>query len=315
MTIESNPGVPEHFARTIVDLGGDAGATWLRNLPQLMAEYERRWSITVGAPYTLSYNYVAPATRHDGTLAVLKLGLPDGEAEDQTPALRHYAGHGMARLLEAEPERGAMLLERLEPGTMLATLVPTDDARATTIAAEVIRDLWQGPGGGAPPAGHPFQSIDDWAAGMGRMRAHFGGGTGPFPRALVEEAEALFADLLASQGAPVLLHGDLHHDNILAAQRAPWLAIDPKGIVGERAYEVGALLRNPLPQLFQLPNPGQATARRVAQLSEELGLDRARVRGWGLAQAVLSAWWSVEDHGHGWEGAIACAELLAAVKV
>lgn len=307
--------LPAHFVRTIIELAGDAGADWLRQLPAQIAEYERRWSLKALPPYALSYNYVAPAIRHDNTPAVLKLGLSDIELEDQIPALRHYAGHGMARVLEAEPERGAMLLERLEPGTRLATLVPTDDARATTIAAQVLRELWQGPGGGAPPAGHPFPTIADWGAGMQRMRVHFGGGTGPLPRALVHEAEALFAELLASQGAPVLLHGDLHHDNILAAERAPWLAIDPKGIIGERAYEVGALLRNPLPQLLQLPNPGQAMARRVAQLSEELGIDRARVRGWGLAQAVLSAWWSIEDHGYGWEGAIACAELLAAVTL
>ena len=106
----------------------------------------------------------------------------------------------------------------------------------------------------------------------------------------------------------------MHHENILSATRAPWLAIDPKGIVGEPDYEVGALLRNPLPQLLNMPHPGRVTARRVDQLAEALGFDRARVRGWGLAQAVLSAWWCIEDSGYGWEPAIACAELLAAVK-
>ncbi len=112
---------------------------------------------------------------------------------------------------------------------------------------------------------------------------------------------------------PVLLHGDLHHDNILAAEREPWLAIDPKGIVGEPAYEVGALLRNPLPGLLARPEPGRVLARRIEQLAAELGFDRARIRGWALAQAVLSAWWSYEDHGDGWRETIACAELLAAI--
>jgi streptomycin 6-kinase len=176
-----------------------------------------------------------------------------------------------------------------------------------------MRQIWQGPGGGAPPE-HPFPSIADWAAGMQKMRDYFGGSTGPLPRALVEEAESLFADLLASQAAPVLLHGDLHHDNILSATRAPWLAIDPKGVIGEPAYEVGALLRNWQPTLFAMPDPARATARRVDQLAEALGIDRARIRGWGVAQAVLSAWWSIEDSGYGWEDTVACAELLAAVK-
>jgi streptomycin 6-kinase len=115
--------------------------------------------------------------------------------------------------------------------------------------------------------------------------------------------------------APVVLHGDLHHDNIVAATRAPWLAIDPKGVVGEPAYETGALLRNPMPQLLAMPDPARLTRRRVDQLAGELGFDRARIRGWGLAQAVLSAWWSIEDAGTGWEFGIAVAELLASMSV
>jgi streptomycin 6-kinase len=112
----------------------------------------------------------------------------------------------------------------------------------------------------------------------------------------------------------VLLHGDLHQDNILAATRRPWLAIDPKGVVGEPAYETAACLHNPQPQLLNMPQPGRVLARRVDQLAEELNLDRARVRGWGLAQAVLAAWWGVEDGGHVWDAALGCAELLAAIK-
>jgi streptomycin 6-kinase len=132
---------------------------------------------------------------------------------------------------------------------------------------------------------------------------------------LLEEAEILFAELSISMAEPVLLHGDLHHDNILAAERQPWLAIDPKGLVGEPAYEVGAWLRNPLPQLLHRPQPGRVLARRIDQFVEELGLDRTRVRDWGMAQAVLSVWWSIEDTGQVWDDALACAELLAAIKV
>jgi len=109
---------------------------------------------------------------------------------------------------------------------------------------------------------------------------------------------------------PVLLHGDLHHDNILAAERQPWLAIDPKGLVGEPEYEVGALLRNPMPGLLAIPHPERVLARRLDILAESLGFDRDRLRAWGLAQAVLAAWWSIEDHGQGWETWIACAALL-----
>ncbi len=128
---------------------------------------------------------------------------------------------------------------------------------------------------------------------------------------MVERAEALFAELLASSGAPMLLHGDLHHENILAAERAPWLAIDPKGLVGEAEYEVGALIRNPLPRLLALPDATATLARRFDILAETLGFDRQRMIAWSYAQAILSAWWTIEDHSHGWEPTIALAERLS----
>jgi len=296
--------IPDSFARTLLDLFNDTGVVWLNNLPNLISDCERRWSLTVLLPFELSYNYVAPAIRADGIDVVLKAGVPNPELLTEIAALRHYDGHGIVRLLDADPEQGVMLVERLRPGIPLVTLA--DDKQATSIAAQVMKQLWR-----PVPPDHLFPTVHKWAAGMKRLREHFGGGTGPLPVRLVETAESLFAELLASMDTPVLLHGDLHHWNILSAEREPWLALDPKGVVGEPAYEVGALLRNPLPQLLNWPQPGRILARRVDQLSEELGIDRQRLIGWGVAQAVLSAWWSIEDHGHGWEEAMTCAELLA----
>ena len=158
------------------------------------------------------------------------------------------------------------------------------------------------------------------AAGLDRMRHRFDGGTGPLPRPLVETAERLFAELLNSMQQPVLLHGDLHHWNILSAERQPWLAIDPKGIVGEPAYEVGAILRNMAPHLLAQTQPHgrshwrQIIARRADILADELGFDRERLLDWGLAQAILSAWWSIEDHGHGWQWAVHCAQLIDEIR-
>lgn len=298
---------PEAFAARMVEVYGAAGSAWVAQLPALLADCARRWSLRLQPPFDLSYNYVAPARRADGTELVLKVGVPSRALLSEMAALRHYDGHGIVQLLDADPDIGALLLERLSPGTPLVTL--PDDEQATAIAAEVMRQLWRP----APP--DPiFPSVADWAAGLRRLRARFDGGTGPLPPRLVELAEHLFAELLPSMSAPVLLHGDLHHWNILAAARAPWLALDPKGVVGEPAYEVGALLRNPLPQLLAQPTPGRILARRVDLLAEALGFDRERIVGWGIAQAVLSAWWSIEDHGSGWEPAIAVAQLLASSR-
>lgn len=298
--------IPDNFARTITEVHDEQGRQWLANLPTLLIDLEQRWGLTVNAPFPdLSYNYVAPAVTAEGTEVVLKVGVPNPELASEGAALRSFDGQGAVRLLEADGDRGALLLERLRPGAALWE--SADDESATAVAASVMGALWQP----APTLPHPFPTVADWADGLARLRHRFGGGTGPLPPALVAQAESLFRDLLASSGDPVLLHGDLHHGNILSAERAPWLAIDPKGLTGEPAYDTGAWLRNPLPELLNRPHPQAVLARRIVLFAETLTLDPARIRAWGMAQAVLSAWWMVEDHGHGWESAIALAELLA----
>ena len=299
----------DHFRRTIIEIHGKSGAEWLSRLPGVISDCERRWSLTAQPPFgNLSYNYVAPARRSDGAPTVLKLGVPNREFRTEIEALRLFDGDGSVCMLDAEADQGCLLLEYLKPGTPLSDV--EDDSTASSIAARVMRQLWRP----APP-GHSFPSVADWASGLERLRQRFGGTSGPLPQSLVEEAEGRFAELLSSMETPVLLHGDLHHGNILAAERQPWLAIDPKGVVGEPAYEVGALLRNIEPRLTAETPPVRILERRVHQLSEELGFDRERLRAWGLAQAVLSAWWSIEDHGRGWEWAISCAQLLREIEI
>jgi streptomycin 6-kinase len=300
---ESSPD----FVPTMLAVFGERGRVWLERLPIIVQSCAERWNLRVSAPFpNLTYNFVAPAESRDGTRAVLKIGVPYPELMTELAALRHFDGRGSVRLLAADEDAGAMLLERVEPGTPLFELA--DDATATSIAARVMRRLWR-----PAPVDHSYPTVARWGEGFKRLRVRFPDG-GPFPRPLLEQAEALFSELLASSAPPVVLHGDLHHWNILRADRDRWLAIDPKGVVGEPAYEVGALLRNPLPYLLERPDPAGTTARRVVQLSEELGFDRERVRCWGLAQAVLSAWWCLEDGVDCFEFAIACAELLARIR-
>ncbi|GAC1534441.1 MAG: hypothetical protein NVS2B7_02580 [Herpetosiphon sp.] len=295
------------FTGHIAGLYGREGEAWLRALPALLRACERRWHCHIGRPYTLSYNYVAEATLQDGRAVAIKVGFPCRESRTEIEALRLYDGRGSVRLLDADLTAGLLLLERLKPGTLLADL--SDDARATEIAAGVMQRLWR-----PVPTAHVFPLVAEWAAGLDDLRVAFEGGTGPFPAALVAEAEQLFGALIGSMDEPVVLHGDLHHFNILQAEREPWLAIDPKGLVGEPAYETGALLRNPYPTLLAMARPATVLARRVDQLAEALGIDRARIRGWGLAQAVLAGWWSYESGGgdtH--EYWIRCAQLIAAL--
>lgn len=301
--------IPEDFTRRMIAIGGTEGREWIARLPGILAVCEQRRGLTIGLPFALSFNYVAPAERSDGTPIVIKACLPNGEMK-QVEALQHFDGHGMVRLLEWDPDDEVMLLEQLRPGTPLSA--EEDDEKATSIAASVMRQLWK-----VLPQGHTFPTVSEWGKGFTRLRKHYGGGCGPFSAPLLDEAERLFTELNDSMEELILLHGDLHHENILAAEREPWLAIDPKGVVGEAAYETGALLRNHLHVVLESSNPGRLMKRRVDQLSDELDVDRVRVRGWGLAQAVLSVWWNIEDFGRMENSDIeilACAELLAAIK-
>ncbi len=299
--------IPDRFVRTQTEIHGAAGRAWLDRLPAILDACARQWGLTLGPPFPhLSYHYAAPAVRADGAPTVVKACSPTGEFPLESAALRVYDGRGAARLLAVDREREVLLLERLQPGTLLSAV--EDDEEATAIAARLMRALWR-----PVPRDHAFPSVGDWGEGFARLRRRYDGGTGPFPPALVEEAERLFVALDASAAPPVVLHGDLHHDNILDAGERGWLAIDPKGLIGEPAYETGAFLRNRLPAPLPNPAAGRILVRRVEQFAAESGFDRARIRGWGLAQAVLSAWWSLEDHGHGWEPMIAMAELMAAL--
>jgi streptomycin 6-kinase len=281
--------LPETFTRNIVSTFGEPGVNFLAQLPALLDECAQRWELTVLPPFpNLSFNYATPVRLSDGTAAVLKLGVPRNDLQTEIDTLRLYAGDGCARLLDADPALGAILLERLQPGTLLSA--HPDDEEATVIATTVMRRLWR-----PVPATHTIPTIQDWFGGLRELRAQFGGGTGPFPKRLVEEAERLAADLFATLAPPVVLHGDLHHFNILAAEREPWLAIDPHGVIGEPAYDVGALMRNPHPAFLKFPDPLGTLERRLTILAETLGFERARLRAWTVAQGVLSAWWGYED--------------------
>lgn len=267
---------PHNLAKTVTSLHGEAGIAWLRGLSALIAACEQRWSLRALPQFPhLSYHYVAPARRADGTEVVLKLGVRGHDLSREIAALRLFDGAGAVCLCDADESLGVLLLEHLQPGMSLAEVV--DEEAATAVAATVMRALWR-----PVPEQHSFPAVAGWAAGFGRLRERFGGGTGPLPPALVERAERLFDGLLRSMASPVLLHGDLHHGNIVAAGRRPWLAIDPKGVIGEPAYEAGSFLRNPLPHLLAAHQPDRVIARRVDRLADLLGFDRQRLPDWGL---------------------------------
>lgn len=304
------PVDPRGCAGKIIDVHGQKGVAWLAALPTLVAEVAARWTLTVRPPFAeLSYNYVAPVVGPGGEAWVLKAGVPNRELTDEAAALRLFDGRGIAHLIDADTERGVLLLERVLPGEPLKS-VADDDTRVRTVAGligELPRPL---PADRSPAAAQPFRTIAHLARGLDRLRQTFDGGYGPFPARRVERAAALFAELAG--GRPRLIHGDMNPGNVLRAARAPWLAIDPKGYAGDPLFDVATFLNDP-PAGLAPADLRRLQARRVALFAEMLAQPRAAVLAWAEAHAVLSGWWSYEDHGRGWEGVLALAALYEAL--
>jgi len=220
----------------------------------------------------------------DGRAVVLKLTKTRSDESHAGEVLRAFGGDGAVRVYEAET--GAALMERLEPGEELVNLVRRgDDDQATRILAQVIEKLADH----TPPV--ECSTVADWSRGFDW---YVQSEDEQIPSDLVREAHEVYRDLTASQRSTMLLHGDLQHYNVLFDKRRGWTVIDPKGVVGEMEYEIGALMRNPIeqPELF---TERATIERRLDILTSLLPLNRLRTLRWSFAQAVLSAIWGVED--------------------
>jgi streptomycin 6-kinase len=277
------------------------GTEWLETLPRLAADCAERWSLELGEPFPDSnVSLTVSATRDDGTPAVLKLNFPEPESEHEADALAHWGGDGAVRLLETDSDRNALLVERALPGTSLWQV--EDDEEATGIAASVLRRLWSRP---TPPE-HPFRALASEAEGwMEQTRREWEGLDRPFEEELIEAAQAAARELSATQPELVVCHQDFQGSNVLRAEREPWLAIDPKPIVGERAFDVASLLRD-----RRWDIRAAVIHRRLDLLADELGLDRERMRGWGVVHAL---YWGVGP-GKVEPDMIECARILLAAR-
>lgn len=270
------------FVQRVLSIGQE-GKVWLEEIPQTIKEYEIKWSIKVSEPFNLNYHYVAPAVKDDGSQVVLKIGLPgDTEFETEIEALSIFNGEGIAKLLEADKKNRVILVERVLPGIPLNSL--EDDDNATRILASVMKKLHK-----PLSTDHKFITITTWIEALDKYK------NDTVPVYLVDKAKKLFDELIATSATPVLVHGDLHHDNVLSSDREGWLAIDPKGIAAEPAYEAAAMIRNPYNKMKNIPNIKEVLRRRIQILSEELGVDTDRIHRWCFVQTVLSAVWSTGD--------------------
>jgi streptomycin 6-kinase len=257
-----------------------------------MHHHADNWGVVVDYTFETESSQIAFGSCAAGTresqLVVLKVIKREGDEWRSGEVLKIFDGVGVARVYEHAP--GAVLLERLSPGNSLAEMsLSGKDAEATEILADVIGQMSSTRNASCDCS--EAVTVWDWAKGF---ELYVATGDDQLPKELVESARHLYLKLCASQREPRLLHGDLQHYNVLFDSERGWLAIDPKGVVGETEYEIGAILRNPIekPDLFA---SRAVIERRTERLAERLGLDYGRILSWAFAQAVLSAIWDIED--------------------
>ncbi|MDJ0460960.1 aminoglycoside phosphotransferase family protein [Streptomyces sp. H27-C3] len=270
---------PQRLVRALGEAHGDSvAADWLGRLPGIADEALSRRKLNVErvqAPGGRS-SLIVLVRQQDGSPAALKITPEQAGVDLERAALAHWNGWGVVKLLDDEANDGQLLLERLHPEVSLRSL---PEAKALLEAAGTVRRLWI-----EPPPNHSFETVAERTARQAEpMR-----GADPAFAPLVDAALAVRDELTASSAELLLLHGNFRQGKVLGGDRAPWLAVGPEPLVGERAYDLARLVRDRVEDLVAASGGPSATRRRVNKLADSLEIDRARLHGWTLFRAVES---------------------------
>ena len=272
--------IPDELAAAQENFNGEAGRAFIAGLPGLAERFLERWGLRLdGRPMYGMCALVLPVVRTDRTPAVLKMQLLDEETEGEPTALRVWDGDGAVRLLDHDETTGTLLLERLDPTRMLSHL--PDSREAALVIARLLAHLTATP---APPG---MRRLGDIAHAMlERTPGTLERIPDPEDRRLVADCAAAVREV-ADESGDRLLHWDLHYENVLAADRAPWLAIDPKPLAGDVGFELFPALDNRF-EADEIP-------WRFDAMTDVLDLDRARARAWTLGRVLQHCLWQIED--------------------
>ncbi|MFF2226469.1 aminoglycoside phosphotransferase family protein [Streptomyces globisporus] len=280
--------IPQRLVASYATGFGEEGRAWIAGLPSLAADLLERWQLRRdGAVRSGQASLVLPVLRHDGTRAVLKLQVPREETAAALIGLRAWNGDGMVRLLDHDPASSSMLLERLDGARTLASI--DDDDVAMGILAGLHARLV------AVPAPQGLRGLGEVAAAMlEQVPQAVARLTDPADRDVLRGWASAVAEL-ADEPGDRLLHWDLHYDNVLAAEREPWIAIDPEPLVGDPGFDLWPALDSRWDDVVAKGEPLRAVRRRFDLLTDTLGLDRARAAGWTLGRLLQNALWDIED--------------------
>ena len=280
MILQLNPT----FIANIRDLYKEAGEAWIKNLPDLVTLLSRQWNFRfVKSMPNLTYHFVG-LVETEGRLAILKIAHPKGAGSAEPRWLSAFQV-GVPTVYAVDESHCAFLMEYLQPGVPLKLLAQSgEDDQATRVICRVIRGL------------HSSQNIATGFKHLSELSGDLDSLRGRFDSQLLSKAKSLFQELTADRTRDSLLHGDLHHENILSSG-SNWKAIDPHGYIGDPAFEVGPMIYNALDVLPQGSSLSDVIAKRLQILTEELPFDPWRIHAWAFCMTVLSIAWSVQDHG------------------
>lgn len=273
--------------KNITNLFNKRGKQWLNALPTIMEYLANKWQLIHIQPVAnMTWNYVAKAISKTHGAVVVKVSCDEKLIHDELIALKHFNAHGMIKLFEHDSQYHAMLLQQAIPGKSLRSIYPNRVQDTINIYSAIVKQLTS-----VQQQDHNnFKHVSNWLKVFDRTNEN------KLPDGLIEKADLLKNSLLASRGKEFVLHGDLHHDNILSDGNS-WVAIDPKGIIGEIEFEAACFdfihkseLGNAnIPELF---------AARTKLLAKELSLDHERLKTWVLVRLILGACWAIEDRGN-----------------
>ncbi|MGH3490159.1 MAG: aminoglycoside phosphotransferase family protein [Actinopolymorphaceae bacterium] len=295
--------IPADFARRLVDREGDPGRVWLESLPGLVDEFLQRWDCTPTSPTIRGgVGIILAVRRHDGTPAVLKISFTHPGNRYEANAFATWDGRGAVLLYERDDAKFAMLLEQAEWQT-LEDLGDVDEA--TAVAGRLARRL-------AVPAPPDLPRLSDQAAEWEQSLRRNADMTDRLSKRALGAAVATIQDLGDKQ-PDTMVHGDLHFRNVVRAQREPWLVVDPKGFVGDRAFDALTVLALGADSLREAGDLGAELRRRLAIFADAAEIERERAVRWVQARTVMGVRRGREHGDASWvlPFLVQTAELLA----
>jgi streptomycin 6-kinase len=296
--------IPEKLSSNVINIWGALGVAWLNQLEDIVHGLCRDWALTdLCVIEEVQFHFLARAHQEHYGNVVLKIGIDRPLVFEEQRVLELYNGNASVKLLASDNARGALLLESLEPGISLKSLFPLEEERACEIFISVISGLHTKP----LRTEDDFMTVEEWVGFLYDFKSEH------IPNKVLKKAQELARFLCQTQADLFLLHGDLHHENILESARG-WLVIDPKGVIGERAFEIGPFMRNPYPDLLEQHDRAEIIKRRLDLFSNALGIEKTRIAQWSYVQAVLAACWALDDNIDNWRYFLTCAELIEKVN-